>query len=84
MRTSFKRKLEDIDFVEVEMMQGETLLELIHRSLKRSKSEIRELFKNGAVSGMEKRFLILISSPKRIYFQRLVNYIILKLNKYEF
>ncbi|MGI6297553.1 MAG: tyrosine--tRNA ligase [Minisyncoccales bacterium] len=60
-----KRKLEDIDFVEVEMMQGETLLELIHRLLKRSKSEIRELFKNGAVSVDGKKIFDINFKPQK-------------------
>lgn len=60
-----KRKLEDIDLIEVKTLGNETLLELIHRVLDKSKTEIRELFKSGAISiNGEKVFEISLKADK--------------------
>ena len=45
-----KRKLEDIDYIEVEISSEKNLVELIANLLKKSKSEVRKLFEAGAVS----------------------------------
>lgn len=45
-----KRKLEDIDYIEVEISSEKNLIELIANLLKKSKSEVRKLFEAGAVS----------------------------------
>lgn len=47
-----KRKLEDIDYIEIDLnlVCGKTLLEVLHDLLNRSKSEIRKLFEGGAIS----------------------------------
>lgn len=48
-----KRKLEDIDYIEIDLNsldQEKSLLELTHELLNKSKSETRKLFEGGAIS----------------------------------
>lgn len=48
-----KRKLEDIDYTEIDLNlldQEKSLLEIIHELLNKSKSETRKLFEGGAIS----------------------------------
>jgi len=45
-----KRKLEDIEYIEIKINSERNLVELIANLLKKSKSEVRKLFEAGAVS----------------------------------
>lgn len=47
-----KRKLEDVDFIEIDLekVKGETILDLMHNLLGKSKSVCRKLIEQGAVS----------------------------------